>query len=405
MSKKFHYKKKNSHDLKCDHGLIRIWDVSGDFDKTQLIKLFLPLFKTGFVYPYISLMPDHHPGKDAMVGSVIPAKEVLMPTLIGGDIGCGVASVQLPIKLSDLSPYLNIIYKQLKEAIPTGSSYNSTVTERVQNQPVWQRSLHANLSNRDYRKLKRQFASLGGGNHFLELQTDLDDNIWIMLHSGSRYLGVIIRDYYTDAGRLQEGIDANIYRRVPYLIAGTALAENYLSDVLFAVEFAKASRHEMMLRTLEVIATAAPAGSKLDIESLTSKITDVSHNYVAKEKHFDEELYIHRKGAIRANKDERVLIPGSMGTSSFIASGRGNQFAFCSCSHGAGRNFSRTEAIKKISNKEFKRSVSNVYHEWDSRLKDEAPAAYKDINTVMRGQKDLVKIVTELHPMLSIKDV
>jgi len=225
----------------------------------------------------------------------------------------------------------------------------------------------------------------------------------LTLHSGSRYLGVLLRDHYIEAGSKSKDIDERVFRKVPYLPAEGNLAKAYLADLDFALEFAKNSRKEMMLRAIDVIAKHTyniPAGNE---EDTAGRILDVVHNYVAEEKHFGITLFIHRKGAVRASKGELVMIPGSMGTSSYIAEGRGSEFSFCSCSHGAGRVMSRHAATRNISDKAFEESMLGITHDSDLRLKDESPLAYKHIKSVMRGQKDLIKIRTELHPLLSVQ--
>jgi len=406
MDKRFRYRQKNVLDIPSDHGVVRVWDAVGDLDRKGILQAFLPLLRTSFVAPYVALMPDHHPGSDSMVGSVIPTQEVLLLSVIGGDIGCGVTTVKLPVRASKLQSILPELRDDLRAAIPTGASHNAVISDRVEGNPIWEQDLQCDvISNRLKRKLVRQFASLGGGNHFLELQEDADGMIWVMLHSGSRYLGVLIRDYYIEAGGDQPGIDANAYRRIPHLPVGCDLAQAYLSDLGFALAYARESRKEMMLRAIEAIAAHDPLLQEAGIDSVEDGILDVAHNYVARETHLEETFFVHRKGAVRAMEGETVMIPGSMGTASFIAEGRGNDFAFCSCSHGAGRTMSRHAATRNISDKQFDESMESVEHEGDSRLKDESPLAYKDIHAVMRGQKDLVRIRTELSPVMSIKGV
>jgi tRNA-splicing ligase RtcB (3'-phosphate/5'-hydroxy nucleic acid ligase) len=166
----------------------------------------------------------------------------------------------------------------------------------------------------------RQFGSLGGGNHFLEFQVDNEDKLWVMLHSGSRYLGVQVRDWYTEQGELQPGIDKRLYARIPYLPKDSPLADDYLADVRLVVEFARESRREMLLRTLEVI---REFDRDLDVRGLMEALFDINHNYVELEQHFGDTLFVHRKGAVRVNLGQRASIPGSMGTSSFVVEGRG----------------------------------------------------------------------------------
>jgi tRNA-splicing ligase RtcB len=246
----------------------------------------------------------------------------------------------------------------------------------------------------------RQFGSLGGGNHFLEFQTDHEDRLWAMLHSGSRYLGVQVRDWYVEQGASQPGIDKRLYSRIPYLPKDSPLAEDYLADMRLVVEFARESRREMMLRTLEVVREFS---RDLDVQSVIETLIDIKHNYAESEEHFGESLFVHRKGAVRVSFGQKGLIPGSMGTSSFVVEGRGNEHAFFSSAHGGGRRMSRAEAARKITRKEYAESLSDVVCAHSDVLLDEAPEAYKDIRLVMRGQADLVKSLVELRPVLSLK--
>lgn len=406
MDKRMSYRRKGVQDIHCDNSVIRIWDVAGDFDRNMIVRSFEPLMRTGFVYPYVALMPDHHPGEGSMVGSVIPTRNVLLPSVIGGDLGCGVSTVRLPVEVAELKPVLKDIHTSLHSVIPTGSAHNAMVTERVEGLSLWSQARSCEvISSRMVRKLKHQFASLGGGNHFLELQEDDYGMAWLTLHSGSRYLGVLIRDYYIEAARAQKGINDRVFRKVPYIEAGSDLAEAYLADLEFSLEFARRSRREMMLRAIASIGELVDCTEVFQVGVDDSRMIDVAHNYIERQDFFGETLFIHRKGAVKATDGRRVMIPGSMGSSSFLAEGRGNVYSFFSCSHGAGRVMSRRDAIRSISNKSYEKSMGGVFHVHDMRLKDESPMAYKDIRSVMRGQKDLVKICKELRPLLSIKGV
>jgi len=332
MNRRFSYCAKNVHDIQVDEMVVRLWSVDGPGNRRDIEKMLRPLAKTGFVYPYMALMPDWHPGSEAaIVGSVIPTKAVLLPDMIGGDIGCGITAVRLPSKITELSGKLESIAHSLREMIPSGTAYNSVVSDRVQLNPLWQKELRAPVSNRTFRKLARQFASLGGGNHFLEIQNDQEEYLWIMLHSGSRYLGIQVRDWYIEQGAKESGIDNRTYSRIPYLHANSEIARDYLSDMSAVQEFARESRKEMLFRALEVVQKTDPA---LDIQSIITTAIEVGHNYVALEEHFGEELFIHRKGAISVPEGSVGVVPGSMGTFSYIVEGRGNKYSFDSCAHG-----------------------------------------------------------------------
>ncbi|MBI4864175.1 MAG: RtcB family protein [Candidatus Riflebacteria bacterium] len=400
MDRLYRYRSKNVHDLKVEGMVVRLWSVAGLDDRREIERAFEPLARSGFVHPYAALMPDWHPGEDAVIGSVVPTRGTLLPTVIGGDIGCGMIAVRLPVLFADLRPGLERIGDALRQVIPVGTAHNASVSGRVEQNPIWERTLRAPVSSRSMRKLMRQFGSLGGGNHFLEIQRDGQERLWVMLHSGSRYLGVEVRDYYVSAGQGREGVDGKLYRRLPHLPLESAIGQDYLADVQSVMEFARGSRREMMLRAIEAVAREAPG---LDAEGLLGDAIEISHNHVRVEEHFGERLCVHRKGAVRLAEGQSGLVPGSMGTCSYVVEGRGNPHGFFSCAHGGGRAMSRSAALRSVSSKAFKKSMSDVVCRHDGQLLDEAPEAYKDIRQVMRGQADLVRIVHELVPVLSIK--
>jgi tRNA-splicing ligase RtcB (3'-phosphate/5'-hydroxy nucleic acid ligase) len=398
------YHQKSVHDLSVEDSLVRLWDAEGAINGEMIRSAFQPLVATGFVWPYVALMPDYHPGEGSMIGSVIPTREVVLPSVIGGDVGCGMTAVRLPIQAEQVSAALPDIEKMLRATIPVGTSHNASVTERVQQNPIWQQDVRAPiLANRLRRKMLRQFASLGGGNHFIEIQKDQEERVWCMLHSGSRYLGVTFRDYYIEQGQHQDNLNQKVFAKFPYLRAGSQLADDYLSDLQVVMAFARESRKEMMIRTIEVLSAVFPGIKGISWPELSASVYDIAHNFVAKEDHFGDGLFVHRKGAVCLAKGQVGLIPGSMGTCSFVVEGRGNVFGFNSCSHGAGRAMSRGDAFRTISDREFFSSMESVVHDHDPRIKDEAPPAYKDIRRVMRAQKDLVKVLHELQPLLSVK--
>ena len=400
MDRKYRYSAKNVHDLEVAGLTVRLWSAEGTEGKAVIRRLFEPIAQAGFVHPYLALMPDWHPGKDSVVGSVIPSRDALLPSVVGGDIGCGVCAVRLPLHAATLEHSLDQLGRRLREVIPVGTAHNSIVSDRVLDHPLWEKQLRAPVSNRTLRKLTRQFGSLGGGNHFLEIQRDHEDRVWAMLHSGSRYLGVQVREWYVEQGADQPGIDKRLYARIPYLPTDSTLSSEYLEDMRLVVEFARASRREMMLRTLEAVQELRP---ELDVALAMEELVDINHNYVEREHHFGESLFVHRKGAIHVPLGQKGLVPGSMGTSSYVIEGRGNEFAFCSCAHGGGRTMSRSEASRSVSRRDYEQSLRNVVCAHSSILLDEAPAAYKDICVVMRGQSDLVKTVFTLTPLLSVK--
>jgi tRNA-splicing ligase RtcB len=403
VDRQLRYHEKHVHDISVGDSFVRLWDSEGAINGEMIRSAFQPLMATGFVWPYVALMPDYHPGEGSMIGSVIPTRGVLLPSVIGGDLGCGMTAVCLPLTAERVSGELPRIEEKLRDRVPVGTAHNAVVTGRVQEHPIWQRNVRAPiLPNRLRRKMLRQFASLGGGNHFLEIQQDDASRVWAMLHSGSRYLGVTVRDYYVAQGQMQEGVDRRLYAKIPYLRADTGLAADYLADLQFVLDFARESRREMMSRVMEAISAIFPEVEGIGWQGMVAAY-DIAHNFVAEEEHFGERLFVHRKGAIRLAEGQVGLIPGSMGTFSYVVEGRENRFGFNSCSHGAGRAMSRGDAFRTISDKDFANSMEGVVHQHDVRIKDEAPAAYKDVRRVMRSQKDLVRILYELQPLLSAK--
>ena len=264
MDKQFRYHQKHVHDVPVEPSVVRLWDAEGAINRESIQSAFRPLLKTGFVWPYVALMPDHHPGEGSMIGSVIPTRDVLLPTVIGGDLGCGMTAVALPLTVDGITPALPRLAELFRERIPVGTAHNPQVTARVAGHPLWQRDVRAPLlANRLRRKLQRQFASLGGGNHFLEVQYDQEGRGWVMLHSGSRYLGVIVRDHYVERGQVQDGVDARLYARIPHLHAASDLARDYLADLQFVMDFAAASRKEMLLLRIGVSCGSLPAARGL----------------------------------------------------------------------------------------------------------------------------------------------
>lgn len=404
MDKRFRYHEKHVHDLPVESSLVRFWDAEGAINREMIQSAFRPLLKTGFVWPYVALMPDYHPCEGSMVGSVIPTRDVLLPSVIGGDLGCGMTAVALPLPVERIAPEFPRLEQMFRERVPVGTAHNPQVTARVSGNQLWQRDVRVPiLASRLRRKMLRQFASLGGGNHFLEVQQEQDGRMWVMLHSGSRSLGVAIRDYYVEQGRHLDGIDSKLYAKVPYLPTATKLAQDYLADLQFVMEFARESRKEMLVRVLECFADVFPEYGRLAWSDLADAAQDIAHNFIAAEEHFGQSVFVHRKGAIHLDKGQVGVIPGTMGTASYIVEGRGNPFGLCSASHGAGRAMSRAEAFRTISDDDFLQSMEGVVYGHDTRIKDEAPAAYKDIRHVMRAQKDLVKILYELRPLVSVK--
>ncbi|MEG1115237.1 MAG: RtcB family protein, partial [Janthinobacterium sp.] len=306
-----------------------------------------------FVHPHVAAMPDVHAGIGATVGSVIPTRGAVIPAAVGVDIGCGMNAVRTTLTASDLPDNLARLRSAIEAEVPVG--FEQHEWSRVQGsrqaravRPLGDRLAHIVERHRGIAKMLRQFertwicqaGTLGGGNHFIEICLDEEQRVWIMLHSGSRGIGNVIGRYFIaaaqkDMRRHQLQLpDADL----AYFSEGSAVFDDYVGAVDWAQDYALLNRSEMMRRVLDVLAKHAPP-FRLDGEAI-----NCHHNYIARETHGNEDLYVTRKGAISARQGELGIIPGSMGARSFIVRGKGNAESFCSCSHGAGRSMSRSEA-------------------------------------------------------------
>jgi tRNA-splicing ligase RtcB len=330
----------------------------------------------------IALMADYHPAALGVVGSVIPSERHIAPDLIGGDCGCGVFAGRLSVLRADIPlETLQQAYRMVVDTIPVGTNQYREAHAEVLSLPLWADLTRITpISAHDLRKLRLQFGSLGGGNHFIELAVDDDDGVWLMVHSGSRYLGGILRAFY-------EGRN---------LALGTPEATEFLRIQESVLHFARLSRKMIAQRTLSVL-------SELLGEVVLLDEIDLCHNMVLIEDYDNTPVAIHRKGACKAGSGEPGIIPGSMGTGSFIVEGRGNPHSYSSSSHGAGRVMSRSEAFRDISFRRMLTDMEGVIWSRSDKLKDEAPEAYKDINEVIAAQRDLVRVRCRLRPLLVVK--
>lgn len=355
-----------------------------------------------FIHPRgVAVMPDVHVGSGACVGSVLPLRGALVPQLIGVDIGCGMAAVRLDLSARDLPDTLRAVRQAIEEAVPVGMASHREVSAPEVWAPLCAR--YRLLLQKSPRMFKRhageQLGTLGGGNHFIEVCLDEAQQVWVMLHSGSRGVGGQIGQHYiAQALRWCEGEGLKTPGGLGYLLEGTPLFEDYWNALLWAQEYAQANREVMMKLTLKAVSGAL--GRPLRV---TGEAVRCHHNYVAREQHFGEELLVTRKGAIRAGAGEWGIIPGSMGTESFIVRGKGNVDSYCSCSHGAGRAMSRAAARQQFSTKDVRRQTEGVECKKDSSVIDEAPGAYKPIRAVMTQQQDLVEVVHTLRQVVCVK--
>ncbi|WP_342597123.1 RtcB family protein [Cyanobacterium aponinum UTEX 3222] len=355
-----------------------------------------------FVFKHVALMPDVHLGKGALVGSVIATKDAIIPAAVGVDIGCGMCAIKTPFQANQLEGKLKKIRQEIEAIIPVGFNENKEVETKVTNWQGWRNfsDLHSGVQRLETKALK-QMGSLGGGNHFIELCLDADEQVWLMLHSGSRHIGNKLAECHIHTGKELAKL-AGLKLPDPdlaYFVANTPEFDAYWRDLQWAQNYARFNRDVMMSRFKGIVEKYL-AGGKPCKPLLT---VNCHHNYAEKEIHFGEDVYVTRKGAVRATQEDYGIIPGSMGAKSFIVKGKGNHDSFCSCSHGAGRKMSRAKAKKEFDVADLIQQTEGIECRKDSGVIDEIPSAYKPIEEVMNQQTDLVEIVATLKQVVCVK--
>lgn len=361
-----------------------------------------------FAFHHISIMPDSHFGYGMPIGAVLATKGAIIPNAVGVDIGCGVASYRTNIKYSSISHrFLKDVMSVIRERVPVGFSSHKepkelTMPLRHEPEVPFSRINLPGLSiNKIIEKASYQAGTLGGGNHFIELQKDEDGFIWIMVHTGSRNVGYTIANYFNKAAKeFNEHWFISTEDDLAFLPEGDPWAQDYLVAMNYALLFAKYNRSLIMRECVAAL-----------LDDTVQAIDDcphydLSHNFVQKENHFGSNVWVHRKGATQARKGEACLIPGSQGSHSYIGCGLGNPESFMSCSHGAGRKMSRTKARKELNIEDEKKRLDDlgvIHAIRNEKDLDEAPSAYKDIDKVMDAQSDLVEIIHTLTPIAVIK--
>jgi tRNA-splicing ligase RtcB len=367
-----------------------------------------------FVHKWIAAMPDVHYGIGATVGSVIPTKRAIIPAAVGVDIGCGMMAIETSLTAKDLPGNLKNLRTAIEKAVPHGRTNQgksgdrgawSRLPDRVQD--IWKvltpgyESIVAKHPSVSRGNTANHLGTLGTGNHFIEVCLDEVDHLWFMLHSGSRGVGNRLGTYFielarNDMRRLQKNLpDIDL----AYFDESTKYFNDYVEAVSWAQEFARLNRQVMM----ENIVSAARNSGELPPFSAELQAINCHHNYVQKERHYGEDVYVTRKGAVKAGKGDLGIIPGSMGARSYIVRGLGNPESFESCSHGAGRAMSRGEAKRRFTVEDHCRMTAGIECRKDREVIDETPAAYKPIDAVMNAQKDLVEIVHELRQLIVVK--
>jgi tRNA-splicing ligase RtcB len=368
--------------------------------------------KMPFVHSHVAVMPDVHVGIGATVGSVVPTKGAIIPAAVGVDLGCGMMAVETTLRAEHLPDSLAALRRGIELAVPHGfvtdrdyalkGSWRDT-PEAVASRWTALAERHRRIVDKrpgiSTKKPQSQLGTLGGGNHFIELCLDTSGAVWVMLHSGSRGAGNRIGQVYIELARddMRRHFINLPDRDLAYLVEGTEHFDDYIEAMSWAQDYAAENRVAMMESVLTVMRGMLPRfGTR-------NAAVNCHHNYVSREAHFGQDVWVTRKGAVRAGLGDLGIIPGSMGARSFIVRGLGNADSFQSCSHGAGRRMSRTEARKRFTVTDHKAATEGVECRKDAGVVDETPAAYKDIDAVMAAQGDLVAIVATLKQVLCVK--
>ncbi|MBI4648858.1 MAG: RtcB family protein [Bacteroidia bacterium] len=378
---------------------IKMWLYDVEESALQQIKNIANL---PFAFRHVCLMPDAHSGYGMPIGGVFATKEAIIPNAVGVDIGCGMCAIRTNIPYTELSHHtLKSIMSDIRGVIPLGFEHHKERQDE-RRMPQDYNIDEMKVVKQEYLSALKQIGTLGGGNHFIEIQKDNENIVWIMVHSGSRNIGLKVAEHYNKVAKKLNSLwqsSINPKADLAFLPFETREAREYYAEMKYCVEFAFGNRSLMMDRIVEIFRTT--------IKDITFEaMINIAHNYAAWEKHFDEKVLVHRKGATSAKAGETGIIPGSQGTSSFIIEGLGNPESFMSCSHGAGRIMSRNQAIKTLDLEEEKTRldklgiIHSIRHKRDL---DEAASAYKDISQVMNLQSDLVKILYKLSPLAEIK--
>lgn len=361
-----------------------------------------------FIHHHVAAMPDVHLGIGATVGSVIATHKAIIPAAVGVDIGCGMVAARLSLSANDLDEKsLKKVFDQISRDVPVGRAQHADAKTLIDAVRPFEPGLKV-LTDRHPELLKtfgkfskwmNQMGTLGGGNHFIEVCLDESNQVWVMLHSGSRGIGNAIADYFIKLARkdMERWMIHLPDRDLAYFPEGSAYFADYVEAVHWAQDYAFANRQAMLELVLKGLEKHLPPFT------VTTEAVNCHHNYVAKEHHFGADVWVTRKGAIRAREGDLGIVPGSMGARSFIVRGKGNPESFCSSAHGAGRRMSRTEAAKTFTEADLERQTAGIICRKDKGVVDEIPGAYKDIDVVMENQKDLTEILHTLKQVVCVK--
>ncbi len=384
---------------------VHIWtDDIDDASRQQLANIAaLP-----FIHHHVAAMPDVHLGIGATIGSVIATHQAIVPAAAGVDLGCGMVACRLSLNARQLDEKsLRRVFDQISRDVPVGKAQHEDARALQRQAQPFETGLNA-LMARHPQLLKRfgrsskwvnQLGTLGGGNHFIEVCLDEADQVWVMLHSGSRGIGNALASYFIELAR-EDMLRQEIHlpdRDLAYFKEGCARFDDYVEAVLWAQAYAFANRECMLDLVLRGLERHLPAFT------VTGEVVNCHHNYVAREHHYGKDVWVTRKGAIRAGHGEPGIVPGSMGARSYIVRGKGNAESFCSSAHGAGRRMSRNAAARSFVEADLRRQTEGVICRKDKGVIDEIPAAYKDIDAVMANQRDLTEIVHTLKQVVCVK--
>jgi len=371
-----------------------------DIDENALLQA-KNLANLPFVFKHVALMPDSHMGFGMPIGGVIATRDVIIPNAVGVDIGCGMCATKTSLNEIDTN-VLKKIMSGVRQLVPLGFKHHKEAQDESL-MPSIEHVPENGIVRQEFESATRQIGTLGGGNHFIEIQKGSDNHIWIMVHSGSRNIGLKVAEHYNKlAITLNQKWYSCVERKLDlaFLPLETQEGQDYLLEMQYCIDFAFASRMLMMERIKSVFADI------FGDSFYTTDFINIAHNYARKENHFGSNVIVHRKGATSARKGEAGIIPGSQGTKSYIVRRKGNVESFQSCSHGAGRVMGRRQAMRELTLEDEIKKLDKkgiVHAIRGARDLDEAPSAYKNIQEVMRNQEDLVEIVVELSPLAVIK--
>jgi tRNA-splicing ligase RtcB len=392
---------------------IKCWTVGVPFEDAAKQQL-RGIAKMPFIHKWVAVMPDVHQGMGATVGSVVASTRAVIPAAVGVDIGCGMIAAKTSLNARDLPDSLAMLRSAIEAAVPHGRTDNAGPNDKGAWKQVPTRTEEAWAALRPgyeaivakHPRLGRghdvaHLATLGTGNHFIELCLDEQGAVWVMLHSGSRGVGNRIGSHFIELAKrdMERWFIQLPHADLAYIPEGSEHFRDYVNAVHWAQDYARMNRELMMQSVVE----AMRASGQLPAFEASLEAVNCHHNYISREKHYDENVIVTRKGAVRARKGELGIIPGSMGARSFIVRGLGNEESFCSCSHGAGRVMSRTAAKRTFTLEDHAKATEGVECRKDEDVIDETPAAYKSIDAVMHAQRDLVEVVYTLKQVLCVK--